>query len=178
MLDSVNICRGPNWGCESIYSCGQYVTVQFFFSHPSSVIYFFCKATHTTVTRTENRWCTTNSKPPGLIIMMGQSQTLSSNKFIFIMYTLFCRFVVLLRLWHPLQIVPANNGVIAEHNYFPELNRHILLTFLHPNCTLHVHIVSTAGDALTADAARHNCTLKAITFQLNFRMLKVQILNT
>jgi hypothetical protein len=70
----------------------------------------------------------------------------------------------------------CNNSVIAKQNNFPERNRHIL-TFFHPNCTLEDHIVSTAGDALSGDAARHSCTLKAITFQLNF-MLKVQILNT
>ncbi len=84
---------------------------------------------------------------------------------------------MLLRLCRPLQTVPANNAVIAEQNYFPERNRHIL-TFLHPNCTMQDRIVSAAGDALSGDAARHSCTLKAITFQLNFRMLKVQILNT
>jgi len=38
------------------------------------------------------------------------------------------------------------------------------------------HIVSTAGDALSGDAARHSCTLKAILFQLkgsNFKYLVV-----
>ncbi len=34
MSDLVNICRGTNWGC------GQNVTVQKCFSHPSLVIYF------------------------------------------------------------------------------------------------------------------------------------------
>ncbi len=71
---------------ESISSCAQYATR--------------CKKTFTSkfqlcyscttppiklkLVCTTNRWGTSNSKPPGQIIMMGQSETLSSNQIIFI----------------------------------------------------------------------------------------------
>jgi len=45
----------------------------FFTSKFSCVL--FCNPTHKTETGTANRWETTNSKPPGRIIMMGQSET-------------------------------------------------------------------------------------------------------
>ncbi len=54
-----------------------------FFSHPSLVIYFFRK------TGTANRWGTTNSKQPRRIIMIGQSEILSSSSIIFM--TLFSK---------------------------------------------------------------------------------------
>jgi len=41
----------------------------------------FCNPTHETETGAAN---TTNSKPPGRIIMMGQSETLSSRETMFI----------------------------------------------------------------------------------------------
>jgi hypothetical protein len=45
----------------------------------------FGDPTHKTETGTANRWGgVTNSKPPGLIIMMGQLETLSSNRIMFI----------------------------------------------------------------------------------------------
>jgi len=54
------------------------------FWHPSLVIYFF--ATHKTETGTKpNRSGTINSKPPGPIIMMSQSETLSSSQIIFVL---------------------------------------------------------------------------------------------
>jgi hypothetical protein len=61
---------------KSISNSAQYVTLRIFYSHPSLVMYSF--ATPTTETRTANRRGTTNSKPPGPIMMMGQSETLSS----------------------------------------------------------------------------------------------------
>jgi len=42
----------------------------------------FCNPTHKTETGTANRWETTNNKPPGPIIMMGQSETLISSQII------------------------------------------------------------------------------------------------
>jgi hypothetical protein len=63
----------------------QYVTPQKYFSHPSSVIYsFFFNPTHKTESGIANRCEITNSKPPGPIIMMGQSETLTSNQIIFV----------------------------------------------------------------------------------------------
>jgi hypothetical protein len=46
----------------------------------------FCNPAHGTETETEtaNRWETTNSKPLGLIIMIGQSQTGTNSQIIFI----------------------------------------------------------------------------------------------
>jgi hypothetical protein len=51
------------------------VNLQKSFSHPSLVIYFFAGTAN---------WGTTNSKPPGPIIMMTQSETLSSSQILFI----------------------------------------------------------------------------------------------
>ncbi len=59
-------------------------TLQKYFSHPSLVVYFFATPTHKTESGTANIWGSTNSKPPGPIIMMGQSETLSSCHIIFI----------------------------------------------------------------------------------------------
>jgi hypothetical protein len=60
------------------------VTLQKYFSHPSLVIHLFFNLTHKTKTGTANRWETTNSKPLGPIIMIGQSETGSSSQILFI----------------------------------------------------------------------------------------------
>jgi hypothetical protein len=60
------------------------VTLQKYFSHPSLVIYFFATPPQKTELGTANRRGTTNSKPPGPIIMIGQSEILSSSQIIFI----------------------------------------------------------------------------------------------
>ncbi len=44
----------------------------------------FCNPTHKTGTGTANRWGTTNSEPPGPIIMIGESETLTSSQILFI----------------------------------------------------------------------------------------------
>jgi hypothetical protein len=59
-----------------------------FFTSKFSYLTFCNLTTHKTETGIENRWGTTNSEPPGPIIMIGQSETLSSSQIIFI--TLFC----------------------------------------------------------------------------------------
>jgi len=99
---------------------------------------FFCNPTHKTETGTANRWETTNSKPPGQIIMMGQSETLSSSQ------------IITLLLFSAGGLLTSHHKVYnyAEPNYFPDPNRHVL-TFLHPIFTLQDHILSTAGDANT-----------------------------
>ncbi len=75
---------------------------------------------------------TTNSKPPGPIVMIGQSKTGSSSQIIFI--TLFSsRCTALLRF------KPAS-AKMQEQNHFPEPNRH-MLNFLHPN-SLSINIKS------------------------------------
>jgi hypothetical protein len=61
------------------------VTLQKKISHPSLVIYVFSTPPKKTETGIANRWGTNNSKPLGLINMMGHSDTLSSsNHVIFI----------------------------------------------------------------------------------------------
>jgi hypothetical protein len=82
---------------------------------------------------------TSNSKPLGPIIMMSQSETLSSSEILFI--TLFsadahsccCGF------HQPME----NSGIMPSQNHFAEPNQHNLT-----NCTTQHHILSTAGDAL------------------------------
>jgi hypothetical protein len=69
---------------KSISRGAQYVTLQIYFPHPIWGIILFCNPTHKTETRTANRWGTTNSKPPGPIIMMGQSKTPTTSQIIFI----------------------------------------------------------------------------------------------
>jgi hypothetical protein len=54
------------------------------FSHPSLVISFFSNPSHKITAGIANRWETTNSKPPGRIIMIDQSETWSSSEIIFI----------------------------------------------------------------------------------------------
>ncbi len=46
--------------------------------------FIFCNPTHETETGTANRWGTTNSKLPGPIIMMAQSETLISSQILFV----------------------------------------------------------------------------------------------
>jgi hypothetical protein len=67
------------------------VTLHKYFSHPSLVIYFFLQSLSRppielklTETGTANRWGITNSKAPEPIIMMSQSEILSSSQIIFI----------------------------------------------------------------------------------------------
>ncbi len=85
----------------------------------------FCNPTHKTETRTANRWGTTNSKPPGPIIMMRQSETLS------------CSWIIFITLFFQVQsaAVPFTSygqpaPLCCEQNHFPEPNRHVL-DFLH-----------------------------------------------
>jgi hypothetical protein len=100
----------------SISSSAPYVTQQKVF-FPSKFSYLlFCNPTHKTKTGTANRWGSTNSKPPGPIIMMGQSETVITSRIIFY-YTLFWRCTSLL----------CHSPATANS----EPNRHIL-TFLHP----------------------------------------------
>jgi hypothetical protein len=58
------------------------MTLQKYLSHPrfSYLLYF----NSTNKTETASTWETTNSKPPGPIVMIGQSETGSSNQIIFI----------------------------------------------------------------------------------------------
>jgi len=97
------------------------------------VIYFFCNPSHKTETGTAKRWGTTNNKPLGPIIIMGQ-------KLDHIYCTLFCRYTAFLRLF----VATANDAIMLSQNQFPEPNRHVLTFLLLCRIT---HIRSMGGDA-------------------------------
>jgi hypothetical protein len=69
---------------KRISNGAQYVTLHKYFPHPSWGLILFCNPTQKTETRTANRLGTTNSKPPGPIIMMDQSETPTTSQIIFI----------------------------------------------------------------------------------------------
>jgi hypothetical protein len=71
-------------------------------------------------------WGTTNSKPPGRIIMIGQSETRSSSQIVFI-YTIFCRCT---RVSVPFTSHCTNCATVLSQNQFPELNTGIFWPFL------------------------------------------------
>ncbi len=88
---------------------------------------------------------TTNGKPPGPIIMIGQSKRGMRSQIIFI--TLFSSMCTYLRGFSP---ASANWANMHQKNYFPEPNRHIF-TFLHPiliveGCILSAHDWDDASD--------------------------------
>ncbi len=60
------------------------VHMQKYSSHSSLIMYFFPTPFHKTKTGSANWWETSNSKPPGLIIMIGQSGTGSCSQITFI----------------------------------------------------------------------------------------------
>jgi hypothetical protein len=95
--------------------------------------------------KSTNRWGTTNGKPLGLIIMMGQSETLSSSSSYYIIFiTLFSagRCVELLCL------LPAT-GIMLSQNHFPWA-KPTNVRFSSSNYTLQDHLLqSTIGDALS-----------------------------
>ncbi len=79
--------------------------------------------THKTETGTANTWGTTNSKPPALISMIGQSEKLNSSQIIFITLCLQVHSVAA-----PITS-PSNCPMMLSQNYSPEPNRQ-MLTFL------------------------------------------------
>jgi hypothetical protein len=77
----------------------------------------------------QHKWGTTNSKPPGRIIMIGQSETLSSS------HTTYIRLFSAAGSYHCCAFFNSHHKtveIMLNQNQFPELNRHIL-TFVHPN---------------------------------------------
>jgi hypothetical protein len=102
--------------------CFQYVTMQKCFSHPSFGYFLFFQP------RTHKNWNwdskigggTSNSKPPGPISMMGQSEILSSSQVISITLFSFLQ-VHNVALYQP----TANAAMMPSQNHFPEPNRHI-----------------------------------------------------
>ncbi len=102
----------------------------------------FCNPTHKTEIGTANRCRTTNSKSPGPIIMMGQSETLISSQIIFI--TLFSH-------------VKSLAAHLTSHSQLcnsldPKLfswAKPANLDFSSSNVTEQDHLLSTAGGALS-----------------------------
>jgi hypothetical protein len=79
------MCRVKIKDYKSISKGAQYVTLQKKkITHPSLVIYFFYTPTHKLKTGTANRLGSTNREPLGPIVMMGQSEALSSSQIIFL----------------------------------------------------------------------------------------------
>ncbi len=86
-----------------------------------------------------------NSKPFGLIIMMGQSETLSSDSQIRFI-TLFCGVDTIPLLRH----FTSHRKL---YNYAgPKPFSERILTFSSSNFNVEYHILSTAGDAITSPA--------------------------
>jgi hypothetical protein len=116
------------------------VTLQKHFLHPSLVIYFFL--IHKTERGTANRWGTTNSKPSGPIIMIGQSKTGISSQIISI--TLFCRrCTLLLRFcYQPQKVDHICRGKTISWA------KPAYVHFSSSDFNVKGHILSTDGDAL------------------------------
>jgi hypothetical protein len=79
----------------------------------------FCNPTHKTEIGRANRWGTTNNTPLGQMIMMGQSETLSSSLIIFT------------TLFYAGLRAKAMHAIMQSQNYFPEPNQQNLDLF-HP----------------------------------------------
>ncbi len=117
------------FNCKSISSSAQYVTLQkYVFTYKFSYV-LFCNPTHKTEIGTANRWGTTNSKPPGRIIMMGQIRN-SEQRLNHIYYTLFCKCIALLRFLSAMvkRFSPAvaMHAMMLSQNHFPEPNQYTL----------------------------------------------------
>jgi len=70
----------PSALLEHLQQCSVYDPAKNIFHIQVLVMYSFATPTHKTETGIANRWgMTTNSKPPGPIIMMGGSETLSRS---------------------------------------------------------------------------------------------------
>jgi hypothetical protein len=68
---------------EHLQRCSECDTAKIFLTSKFSYLPF-SNPTHKNKTGTANSWETTNSKPPGPVIMIGQSQTGSGSQIIFI----------------------------------------------------------------------------------------------
>ncbi len=131
------------------------------------VTYFFATPPITVeLVQQINRWGgTTNSKPPGRIIMIGQSETRSSSQIVFI-YIIFCRCTGLLYL------LPATAKFVqlcwAKTNFLSQTLGYFDL-FFSANFTAQDHILSTAGDALTQTHQSKKLQLPLVVSQTQFQ---------
>jgi hypothetical protein len=114
------------WGTTRLRASPE-VLLQKYFSPPSLDILTFCNPAHKTETDTANRWETSNSKPPGRIIRIDQSET-GTNKWDHIYCTLLWQvhsFAVLLTsLSKTIKVIMGQNH-IAQPSWD-------VLTFLNP----------------------------------------------
>jgi hypothetical protein len=82
----------------------------------------FCNPTYKRKTAKANRWGTTNSKPPGLIIMMGQSETVFRVRS-YLLHSF-------MQVHNSVAPFSSHCAIMRSQNHFPEPNLHIL-NFLH-----------------------------------------------
>ncbi len=124
-----------------------------YFSHPSFGYLLFSNLTHKTKIKNANMWETTNSKPPGPIIMVAWSETRKQQPAVsssrsqsdhICLDSLFGRRFALLCGFQPQQTVQKNAGTKP----FCWVNWHVL-TFLHPILTCSVTNSAAAEFALT-----------------------------
>jgi hypothetical protein len=94
----------------------------------------FCNPAHGTETETANRWETTNSKPLGLIIMNGQSQTGTNSQIIFI--ALFSLTGCTALLYFLLALAKNYQSIMGQNN-IAQPNWDVFGTFLHVGFPLH-----------------------------------------
>ncbi len=109
----------------------------------------FCNPTHKTEIGTVNRWGTTNSKPPGRIIMMSQIRN-TVQRLDHIYYTLFCRCIALLRfvssmVKHFLPAMAARTQLCEAKTIFLSQTSILWIFFINFYCAR----TSTRGDALS-----------------------------
>ncbi len=121
------------WCFQSISTGSQYVTLDNKIKYRSLASFSFGNPTNRTVTEYVG---TTNTKPPGPVIMIDQSEILSCSQARFI--TLFFGGAHLCCAFY--QPATANCTNLVQKRQFPELNRHIL-TFSPINVTVWSHIL-------------------------------------
>ncbi len=99
----------------------EYVNLQYYFSHPISVIQFFATPSIKVKLGQQISGEPTNSKPPGPIVTMGQSERNTEQQSGQIYYTLLCGFtpLLLLRLFSP---ATANCGIMLSQKPFSSSN--------------------------------------------------------
>ncbi len=114
----------------------------------------FSNPTHKNKTGTANRWETTNSKPPGPIIMIGQSQTGNGSQIIFI--SLF--------VWQGLDFaMPFTSLSKLCKNVGPKPFRWAnpaCFDFSSSNFNLQGHVLSTGGVALMLPKSSANISMR------------------
>jgi hypothetical protein len=123
---------------EHLQRCSLCDPAKIFFTSKFSYL-LFC--THKTETGRANRWGTSNSKPSGPIIMMGQSESLGSTHFI------------LLHSFLPVESIgaPLTSHCALRHYAQPKpisWSNLAYFDFSSSDFTVQGHILSTTGDAL------------------------------